>query len=93
MHCAFTGWQFKVVTRTVTGVQEESLVTTKVSGEGLEYEQGLTLTGWTAVAGAAALAAVALGVIMMSWKQFFDTKYGKYQLVSKRPPAHEVEVR
>ncbi len=79
----------------MTGVQEESLVTMKVSGDGLEIEQGLTLTltGWSAVGGAAALAAVVLGVIVVSWKQFFDTKYGKYQLVSKRPPAHEVELR
>lgn len=73
--------------------QEDSLVTLRVSDNGLDVSQQLTLTGWTGLAGAAAILLVVLGAIAYTWKQFFDTKYGTYELVSKRQRANELEMR
>ena len=49
--------------------QAESLVEPRVSRDGERIENALTLSGWGAVAGAFALAAVVLGSIVLSWKR------------------------
>ena len=60
--------------------------------ETYQAEDRLTLTGWSAVAGAAALTAVVLAAIVMSWKRFFDARNQNYQLVSKMQRPSEVEM-
>lgn len=71
---------------------EETLVAT-TAARGEPVVQGLTLTGWSAVAGSGAITLVVILAIVGSWVRFVSARYSNYQMVTKAQRPAEVQMR